>query len=610
MDSSIKIIFLFIFLLCGNESIAQPKITAKIYPSEIKVNELSTLQFTIENFSNSKYFKLPDLKGLEIVSGPEYSSGPISNRDNNKKVVSISFIVRGNKPGVYKILNASCEADGKTLKCKPLTLVVKHNRDFKLRSGDDHESDDQDVLQDQYLKAGENAETKIKEGMHLRLSVSKKSCYVGEPVVATYKLYSRLNSDCRLVQNPSFNGFSVIDLQAPDVTEKYFEEYKGQKYAVYVIRKSQLYPLIDGRIEVEPASIEGEVDLIKIPSNNERDIFDDLFFREIVKRKINLKTDSTIINVKALPKGKPEGFAGAVGNFSIQSRLEENVFNAKKGGKLILSISGNGNFQMINSPYIRWPEGFEAFEPQTAESLDKSSVPINGRKDFECEFNTALAGNYTIPKISFSFFDPELKTYKTVSTDPIPFKVIPASNEKVQNSELNFETLENTNASKSPVYLNKYVLGSGGALVFGLLFFMMYKKNRKSKKGVFVKEEEYDEYWNKIIEARSVHPLVESENCIKQNDCSKFYFILNNEFKSFLSYKFDVDANKISGAFVKDRMDKNNICNSTMISVEQLINEIELRCYTPFVKDEQMEAILLRTQEMIQMINTYDCGKV
>lgn len=52
--------------------------------------------------------------------------------------------------------------------------------------------------------------------MQLVLETSKQTCYIGEPLVATYNLYTRLKSNSRLDKSPSFNGFSVIDLQQPD----------------------------------------------------------------------------------------------------------------------------------------------------------------------------------------------------------------------------------------------------------------------------------------------------------------------------------------------------------------------------------------------------------
>jgi len=43
-------------------------------------------------------------------------------------------------------------------------------------------------------------------------------------------------------------------------------------------------------------------------------------------------------------------------------------------------ISGQGNLQLVNSPEIQWPNGFEAFEPATTDDLVKTTVPVSGRK--------------------------------------------------------------------------------------------------------------------------------------------------------------------------------------------------------------------------------------
>ena len=92
--------------------------------------------------------------------------------------------------------------------------------------------------------------------MFLRVEVDKQSCFVGEPLVATYKLYTRLKSESNMTKNPSFNGFSVLDLQLPNDMSSTVEKYEGKEYNVYVIRKVQLYPLLAGELELGIAEIE------------------------------------------------------------------------------------------------------------------------------------------------------------------------------------------------------------------------------------------------------------------------------------------------------------------------------------------------------------------
>ena len=46
----------------------------------------------------------------------------------------------------------------------------------------------------------------------MKVLVDKRSCFVGEPVLATFKLYSRLESKSDIVKNPGFYGFTVQDM--------------------------------------------------------------------------------------------------------------------------------------------------------------------------------------------------------------------------------------------------------------------------------------------------------------------------------------------------------------------------------------------------------------
>ena len=66
---------------------------------------------------------------------------------------------------------------------------------------------------DYILKKGENVNDKVQKNLFVKLDVSKTSCFVGEPITASYKLYTRLRSETNITSAPSFNGFSVSELE-------------------------------------------------------------------------------------------------------------------------------------------------------------------------------------------------------------------------------------------------------------------------------------------------------------------------------------------------------------------------------------------------------------
>src|SRR5207248_2484485 len=81
-----------------------------------------------------------------------------------------------------------------------------------------------------YIRPGEDPIDKIKHNLFVKVEVSKTSCYVNEPIVATYKLYSRLRSESRVVKRPSYNGFSVYDMVDPDGSVTSREMLNGKEY--------------------------------------------------------------------------------------------------------------------------------------------------------------------------------------------------------------------------------------------------------------------------------------------------------------------------------------------------------------------------------------------
>ena len=91
----------------------------------------------------------------------------------------------------------------------------------------------QSAYDDYILRTDENVAEKIAKNIFIKLEVDKSSCYVSEPVVVTYKLYTRLKSESSIIKNPSFNGFSVIDLVPPGSSHYTIERLNGREYNVY-----------------------------------------------------------------------------------------------------------------------------------------------------------------------------------------------------------------------------------------------------------------------------------------------------------------------------------------------------------------------------------------
>jgi hypothetical protein len=619
-------IFLPFLVLAGfsNTVLAQLKFTAKISPSTIGKDETFELKLLVENARNVEQITPPPLGSFTIISGPNQESGMESINGSTREYSGITFILQPKAKGDFIIASAKAKADGKTMSSNPVTIKVVNgstgngnpNSPFNgLLQFDEPVPEPQ--FNDFILKKNENVQDKINKNIFIRTEANKTSCYVGEPIVVTYKLYTRLKSESNIVKNPSLNGFSVIDLMLPGSSIlPSVEKLNGRAYNVYVLRKAQLYPLQAGDVELESAEVENNIHFVKEQFINQRNKMDDILqgFAQpsipaevMVNETITLQSKPVIIHVKPLPDtGKPASFNGAVGNFSIEAAVEKNSFTTDDAGKLTITISGSGNITLVTVPELIWPAGIEVFDPATKENLDKFTVPVSGRKTIEYPFTVTAAGDYTLPVLAFSFFDVAAGKYRVIYTKPIAINVAKGIHKKsvLQNSGIDKPGKEKFFDS---VFGNRWIIILPiGALIFiGLVWWL---KNERKKEAVANKQYMAEQVAEKKATEQctppiSLNPLAGSEHRLTQQDTKRFYETINKELKSFLASKLQLHAEATNRKNIADALDKTNLPLSSSLQLQQLLDEIEWELYTPFADTGKMQDVYERANRAVHMID-------
>ncbi len=619
---------MLLFLLPGYCTSAQVKFTASISPKEIGRDEYAQLKLVVENAHEVQQIVPPNLNKFNIISGPNQESGMTMNNGVVKKYIALNFIIKPKRTGVFTIPPALAKADGGDYKSNSVTVRVTAKATGNSQgasaftspfSGMDPFAEPAPRINynDYILRKGENPVDKIKKNMFLRVEVDKQSCFVGEPVIATYKLYTRLKSESNLVKNPSFNGFSVLDLQLPNDMGGYsIEKFDGREYNVYNIRKVQLYPLLPGNLELGTAEIENKIIFIKAEYANQQsggmnDVFRDFAnaaipAEGIEEQKVILQNKPTSVLVKSLPEeNKPAGFKGAVGKFTIESRVLQNNFSTDDAGNMAIIISGAGNLQMINAPEIRFPGDFDVFDSKATDDLYKGTVPVSGRKIFEYPFAVSKAGKYTLPEVSFSFFDTQDAKYKTVTSKPLEItvfrgtgktKAIPAE-DKIREPNILVQFFSNRLRVVSLVAV---------LIIIGLIVWL--KRDTKQEKKIMAEsalpEAAVENPVEDILMAQE-NPLATAEACLHGENSTLFYTELNLGLKHYLSGKLSIPAEALNRKNINERLDAKGISNETSVQLQDLMNEIEWHVYTPYVDDAKMKEMYERAHDLIQLLNTY-----
>ena len=222
-------------------AMAQVSFRAVVPQRPIAPGESFQVQYIIQNAEKVSDFSPPPFQGFRVVSGPHLYSGdgPVSRKN---LVVTLAAIREGN----FKIPGASCMADGKFERSNEVMIRVMSQKEIDETS--------------YFLKQGEDPFQKIRENLFLKLTIDKSTCFVGEPLVATFKLYSRLQSKSNIIKNPGFYGFSVYDMINVNDQEQSEEKLGGHWFDVHTILKVQLYPLQAGEFTIDPMELANEVE--------------------------------------------------------------------------------------------------------------------------------------------------------------------------------------------------------------------------------------------------------------------------------------------------------------------------------------------------------------
>ena len=598
MHMRFRVLFLLVlFTVVTASSVgAQLRLTAIPSKTIVKRNETFQLQFVAEGAAQVDEFIPPSFRNFEVAGEPLQSSGWTWVNGSLTEYVSYTYQLQPKLAGKLPIASAIAKMKGRAISSNPLVILVT---DGVAKTG--LMADEQEQKPDYFLAPGENAKEKIAKNLFVRAVVDKQTCVVGEPVLASFKLYTRLDSESKIVKRPSFNGFSVVDLAEPETGTFSKELYNGVVYNTYLIRQVQLFPLQAGDLTIEPVEIENRVRFIRaLPEQLKRDsrkwmdvILEqmkraELTAENIVEEQLVVQTPVLTIQVNELPEAnKPISFTGAVGTFKMEAVLAHPQIRADENGVLKITIAGSGNLNLLTVPVIRWPEGIDVFEPRSTEHLETDSVPLAGKKVFEISFSAA-PGTYMLPSVEFSFFDAAAKKYQVLQTDSLSLKVLP-SNLQQQGQGLK---LQQQDPAGDEFGYSTILLVAGLLLpAIAITLFLFYRR----KRGTVVTEP---------LPAKEEIPtalfLRKAEEQLLFLNVKDWCSLLMRSVQDYFSNRM-ADADEQLGVVTIVRVLREDGYGQLADALQQLSATCEAVVYSPVTVDEQKDAILAKAHQLLEM---------
>ncbi len=225
-----------------------------------------------------------------------------------------------------------------------------------------------------------------------------QSVWLGEPAIVSYYVYTdqRMDSFFSETEN-DYPGYGKSIYEQPQNLDYEDVQYKGQRFQRALIKRSAIFPQATGRLQMP--TLTGKIQFSGYYSY------------------LNRKVDSSpaFINVKPLPGGKPAGFTGAVGNFSVSQSYSAAKVTLGEAITCSIQITGKGNFSQFTSPLYPVVDKFQISEPSVD---DKLRNPIDGSRQIIYTLLPRETGEYTLPGVTFSWFDTASGSYKTFRGQP------------------------------------------------------------------------------------------------------------------------------------------------------------------------------------------------
>ena len=584
----IKNLFTYILLLFSvfSATAVQTRLEMSA-PTAVEVGQQFRLSFSI-NEKGSNLTLPPGIENnFDVLMGPSTSQSfkmsTINGQTTQEATYGYTYILRAKKEGNFELRPASISVGGKIYESNSINIqVVKaQSKPAQPQSGGSSGATQQDQSSPQNIDLGD-------DNLFVRVEMSKRNVFKGEQIIATVKLYVNPNipiAGFDEVNLPTYEGFYTQDVDIPQQVNFTREVFDNKIYQVGVLKKTILFPQQNGKLTVEPFNMS----LLVQQQVKQRSFFDD-FFNSFRTVRATITSKPVSVNVKDIPSA-PANFMGGVGNFNIASSISNEEVTTNDAVTLKVIISGTGNIRLIKTPELQLPSDFEIYDPKTTDNVSATSSGVSGSKTIEYLFQPRFEGDYKIPAIPFTYFNPASGKYETKTTSEYLLQVQKGEGEQTATvigstrkqdvqllgKDIRFILQGEPNLKiagytffGTPLFYLLYIVS---ALAFIILFIIYRKKAKENANLALVRNKKA----NKVARKR----LKAAASFMKQNNNEAFHESILKAFEGYLSDKLGIPIADLNRETAVEGLQKKNVKQEVIDDFVSVVDQCEYARYAP-----------------------------
>jgi hypothetical protein len=592
--SGLRLLFAFLLLLLWPAApcaLIAATFTATLDRETVTVGETATLSLTFKGGEPKSIPALPQLPNLQIA-GEGTSRNVVIDNGQFSASISQTFALTATQPGEFIIPALRAEIDGQVLATQPLKLTA--------------------------VKADSSAANAAGEKLaFFKLFVPKKEVYVGEILAAEFQVYVRegvANAE-NILQG--FEQYAGCPVKAEGVS--IFKTAHAQRRrmrsgnAIYGVATliTSLSPVKTGPLTIGAMEVTLTLQL-PLPNQRSRDPFDPFgMFQQYERRQVALTTEPAALTVLPLPKENvPTNFNGAVGSFSMSVTAGPTNVAAGDPVTVKVQISGRGTLDSLSLPEQNAWREFKTYPPTT--KLDTTdALGLQGTKTFEQLVVPQSPDIKALPPVSFSFFDPDQKSYRTLTQPAIPLVVRPGGSAPAPTVAATTRAAPDNPPPAQDIVHIKPRLGTLAQIAPPLVqqpwFLALQAVPLLAWLSALVWRHRTEMLANnpRLRRRRQVaqimrQGLLELRQFASDKKSDDFFATLFRLLQEQLGERLDLPASAITEAVIEEHLRPRGAPEATLASLHELFQACNLARYAPIRTSQELAAVIPKLEAMLR----------
>lgn len=431
----ILLLVLFFLLPCYAFAVVDPyaiSVTASVNKTSLTTQEELRLTVIIDGAMIDSAPQLPSLPGFNI-----YGPATTTEIRNFHTMTIFDYVMLPRFPGTFVIGPITVTYRNKTYQTEPITVTVYRVDPAAASGGSQTPSQtipaapSKPALKD----TSTSNMTPLERNLYQLARQRVKKDYFLVAAVDNNKPYTNqlFSFVVRFYYAKPFLGSSV-PYTAPVINNLFLEETnrtQGEQ-----VLQGKLYEYIEicyAASGVAPGSAEiGSASITYVPANARNvSLFDRMLAVVSQQQQESRTIESNPVKVTIQPvpeQDQPKSFYGAVGSgYNISAELDHDQVEAGEAVNLTVKVNGSGNLKATSD--LRMPNlnGLKTYDVVAASGSKAINGKLQSYKIFKMVLVPLSSGDYTLPALAWSYYDPSLREYRTLYTQPFTLHVLPSS---------------------------------------------------------------------------------------------------------------------------------------------------------------------------------------